>query len=129
MHNNNNDCIISLCTEFMVLTIVPVGSHNIVRTEIQQNPLRMETEYLLNSMAAGGLFSFLFIDDNGVIDFTKSAYLSLQRNDSQNYLLPFSQSPEFYAISAYDLEEDGLLTAGEVYPATTFTDIIPGPGT
>ena len=111
----------------MHVTVV-IGTHSILRTEIQQDPLKMETEYLLNSTAAGGLFIFLFIDDNVITDFTKSVYLCLQKSDSQSYLLPFSQSPEFYAISAYDLEKDGLLVAGETYPATTFTDIIPGPG-
>lgn len=108
--------------------LIPAGSHSILRTEIQLNPLRMETEYLPNSTAAGGLFIFLFIDDNEVTDFTKSVYLCLQMNHSQSYLLPFSQAPQFYTVSAYDLEKDGLLTAGEAYPATTFTDIIPSPG-
>ena len=71
---------------------------------------------------------FVIIDENR-IDFTKSVFLCLQKSDSQSYLLPFSQSPaELYVISAYDLEKDGLLTAGEAYPATTSTQVIPGPG-
>ena len=104
------------------------GSHDIVETGVHVNPLRIHTQYLLDSQAAGGLFSFLFIDANGVIDFRKSTYLCLEKNTSQSYVLPFTQSPELYVISAYDIEEDGLLYSGEAYPATTSTHVISGPG-
>ena len=100
-----------------------------METGIHMNPLRIQTQYLLNSQAAGGLFSFLFITDNSVINFTKSTYLCLEKNTSQSYVLPFTQSPERYEISAYDIEEDGLLYSGEAYPATTSTHHdISGPG-
>lgn len=109
--------------------LITTGSHDIVEAGIHMNPLSIQTEYLLGSQAAGGLFSFLFIDENGAIDFTKSTYLCLDKNTSQSYVLPFTQSPELYVISAYDIEEGGLLYSGEAYPATTSRHVIQGPGT
>ena len=53
---------------------------------------------------------------NGEIDFRRSAYLPLNQN-SQDFTVPSELSAEWYIISSYDIEENGTLQNGVVYPA------------
>ena len=71
-----------------------------------------------NLSASGALFVFLF-NDSGGIDFSKSAYVALDRNASLLYTLPFMLYPGHFIIFAYDIEEDGTLFNGVGYPAHT----------
>ena len=89
-----------------------------VKSEVHANPLRIHTEYLPNSNAAGVLYGLFFVGDNG-IDFSRSAYLALSRNDSLRYELPSPLPAGVYYVHAYVIKQNGLLSSGETFPATT----------
>ena len=59
----------------------------------------------------------MFIDDNGDVDFTRSALLALDRNTSLHHTLPFNLYPGQYRVFVYDIESDGTLSNGVGYPA------------
>ena len=89
-------------------------------TILQGDPLRINTEYLPSSRSAGVLYGFFFLlPDQGLIDFTKSTFLALNRSSSPSYELPFSLSNGVYFVYGYGIEEDGLLLSGDVLPHTT----------
>ena len=96
-----------------------------VNSGIHTSPLRVHTEYLPNSNAAGVLYGFFLVGVNG-IDFSKSAYLALSRNNSLRYELasPIPDGVSF--VQTYVIEQNGLLSSGEVFPATT--EVISGVG-
>ena len=103
---------------------ISIGTHDIVDVTIESVPLSVEAEYVSNSRAAGGMFIFLFASGAGdtVIDFTKSAYICLGRNESRSgHVLPFQLPAGEYFVSAYDIEESGGISSGLVYPADTVT--------
>jgi hypothetical protein len=90
-----------------------------VKSEVHHtNPLSIRTEYLSNSSAAGVLYGFYHVAENG-IDFTKSAFLALSRNNSLNYELTHHPPTGVYFVHTYQIEYDGLLSIGEVFPATS----------
>ena len=80
------------------------------------NPLRIYTEYLPNSNAAGVMYGFFYIGKSG-IDFSRSAYFTLSRNDSLNYELPSPLPTGVYYVHTYAIGQDGLLINN--LPATT----------
>ena len=94
------------------------GTYDVVNSRIHTNPLRIHTEFLPNSNAAGVLYGFYYIGENG-IDFSRSVYFSLSRNDSLSYELPSPLSIGVYYIHTYVIGQDGLLNSGENFPATT----------
>ena len=67
----------------------------------------------------GVLIIFLFINEDRSINFSRSSYLSLDRNTSLNYTLPDDLTPGLYHVFAYDIEHDGRLHNGVGYPAST----------
>ena len=75
--------------------------------------------YSEHSDASGALFSFVFITENGDVDFTKSTLLALDRNTSLNHTLPFDLYPGHYRVYVYDIEHDKTLSSGLQYPAVT----------
>ena len=77
------------------------------------------TLYSEHSGARGALFDFVFIDDNGDVDFTRSVLLALDRNTSLHHTLPFNVYPGQYRVFVYDIESDGTLSNGVGYPAVT----------
>ena len=77
------------------------------------------TLYSEHSDARGALFDFVFIDDNGDVDFTRSVLLALDRNTSLHHTLPFNLYPGQYRVFVYDIESDGTLSNGVGYPAVT----------
>ncbi len=77
------------------------------------------TTYFNSSLASGALFNFLFIDETGTVDQSRSALLVLDRSTSLNHALPFKLFAGEYQVSAYDIEQVGLLQSGVLYPAFT----------
>ena len=98
--------------------VICPGTYDVVSSEIRTNPLRIHTEYLPNSNAAGVLYSFLLVGENGT-DFTESVYLVLSGNDSLRYELPSPIPAGAYQVHAYVIQQDGLLSSGENFPATS----------
>jgi len=82
--------------------------------------------YNEHSDASGALLCFVFITENGVVDFTRSALLALDRNTSFNQTLPFDLYPGHYGVYVYDIECDGTLSNGLQYPAVTDHFIVTG---
>lgn len=93
---------------------------------IHANPLRIQTVYPPTSNASGVLYGFFYIAGSG-IDFSRSAYFSLSRNNSLSYELPSPLPAGVYSIHTYVIELDGLLCSGEVTPVMT-TEFLSGNG-
>ena len=83
------------------------------------NIIEVTTLYSEHSDARGALFDFVFIDDDGDVDFTRSVLLALDRNTSLHHTLPFNLYPGQYRVFVYDIESDGTLSNGVGYPAVT----------
>ena len=81
--------------------------------------LSQHFNYSEHSDARGALFDFVFIDDNGDVDFTRSVLLALDRNTSIHHTLPFNLYPGQYRVFVYDIESDGTVSNGVGYPAVT----------
>ena len=81
--------------------------------------IEIETIYCDLSTASGALLSFVFITENGDVDFTRSALLALDRNTSLNHTLPFNLYPGHYRVYVYDIERNGTILNGVGYPAVT----------
>ena len=81
--------------------------------------ISVTTLYSEHSDARGALFDFVFIDDNGDVDFNRSVLLALDRNTSLHHTLPFNLYPGQYRVFVYDIESDGTLSNGVGYPAVT----------
>ena len=97
------------------ITFLMTGTHDI-RDVTVDNMVR--TEYFEHSIAMGALIIFTFINEDRFIDFSRSSYLSLDRNASLNYTLPDDLTPGPYRVFAYDIERDGRLHNGVGYPAS-----------
>ena len=102
------------------MCIVSIGTHDILNattTETDDDAIVITTLYSEHSDARGALFDFVFIDDNGDVDFTRSVLLALDRNTSLHHTLPFNLYPGQYRVFVYDIESDGTLSNGVGYPA------------
>jgi hypothetical protein len=80
------------------------------------NGISVSVEYRAHSTASGVLFSFVYISGDDV-DFNRSLLLTVDKKTSQNNTLPFDFYSGHYRIYIYDIEYDGTLFNGEVYPA------------
>ena len=98
-----------------------LGTHGIlgITTKTEGNDIVVTTLYSEHSDVKGALFDFVFIDDNGDVDFTRSVLLALDRNTSLHHTLPFNLYPGQYRVFVYDIESDGTLSNGVGYPAVT----------
>ena len=102
------------------MCIVSIGTHDILNattTETDDDAIVITTLYSEYSDARGALFDFVFIDDNGDVNFTRSVLLALDRNTSLHHTLPFNLYPGQYRVFVYDIESDGTLSNGVGYPA------------
>ena len=79
----------------------------------------ISTQFCKGSAVSGALFSFVFLTEDGGVDFNRSALLALDRNTSLNHTLPFNLHPGHYRVYVYDIEQDGTLSNGVQYPAVT----------
>ena len=106
------------CTNNLFLHI---GTHDILNTttETDDDEIVITTLYSEHSDARGALFGFVFIDDNGDVNFTRSVLLALDKNTSLHHTLPFNLYPGQYRVFVYDIESDGTLYNGTGYPAIT----------
>ena len=89
-----------------------------VNSGVHTNPLRIHTEFLPNSNAVGVLYGFFYIGESG-IDFSRSLYFALSRNDSLRHELPSPLPAGVYYVHTYVIRENGLLSDGNVAPVTT----------
>ena len=104
------------------MCIVSIGTHDILNattTETDDDAIVITTLYSEHSDARGALFDFVFIDDNGDVNFTRSVLLALDRNTSLHHTLSFNLYPGQYRVFVYDIESDGTLSNGVGYPAVT----------
>ena len=101
---------------------------NSTTTKNSLNEVEVTAFYSEHSDARGALFDFVFIDDNGDVDFTRSVLLALDRNTSLHHTLPFNLYPGQYRVFVYDIESDGTLSNGVGYPAITDQLITSGSG-
>ena len=106
----------------MPLIFYYVGTHDILNattTETDDDAIVITTLYSEHSDARGALFDFVFIDDNGDVDWYRSVLLALDRNISLNHTLPqpFNLYPGQYKVFIYDIERSGKLSNGVGYPA------------
>ena len=69
-----------------------------------------------STTASWALFSFMFLTEDGGMDFNRSAPLVLDRNTSLNHTLPFNLHPGHYRVYVYDMEQDGTLSTGLLHP-------------
>ena len=102
--------------------IIVIGTHDILNattTETDDDAIVITTLYSEHSDARGALFDFVFIDDNGDVNFTRSVLLAMDRNASLNHTLSLNLYPGQYKVFFYDIESDGTLSNGVSYPAVT----------
>ena len=95
------------------------GTYDVITSSIHTNPLRVHTEYLPNSNAAGVLYGFFYLEAESGIDFSRSIYFALSRNNSLAYELPSPIPAGVYYVYTYVIGQDGLLSSGELTPVTT----------
>ena len=107
-----------------IIKINIVGTHDVLDTEIEPNSegTDIHVQYVANTRAVGSLLLFIPFS-NRQVDFSRSAYLPLDKN-LRDYTLPSQLPPESYIISSYDIEENGTLQNGVVYPAVGNTFFI-----
>ena len=96
-----------------------LGTQGIINATVTEtsDAILIMTHYSEHSDASGALFSFVFIAENGDVDFTRSTLLALDRNTSLNHTLPFDLYPGRYRVYMYDIECNGTLSNGLQYPA------------
>ncbi len=99
------------------------GTHGVEAANIAyvgQDEIRITISYSRFSFESGVLVSL--ISDGAspnVVNFTRSVTLTLDRNTSLDYVLPFELFPGSYRMFIYDIEQDGTLRNGVGYPAFT----------
>ena len=112
--------------------IMFTGTHDIVDVTSMKTPdneIELSTVYSEHSDASGALLNFVFIDDNGDVNFTRSVLLALDKQTSLNHILPFDLYPGQYRVFVYDIESDGTLYNGVGYPAGRDDLTVPSQGT
>ena len=86
--------------------------------ETENEAINIQTLYSEGSAASGALFSFVFLTEDGGVDFNRSALLALDRNTSLNHTPPFNLHPGRYRVYVYDIEQDGTLSNGVYIPSS-----------
>ena len=100
-----------------------LGTHNVVDATVKVTEANgteiIETTYFGEDKASGAFFAFIFISENGYIDFKKSALMALNMTASLYYPLPLNLCPGNYTLFVYgiDTENNGTLSTGDSYPA------------
>ena len=96
-----------------------VGTHDVSDVTVrllQNNTVQVTTVYSRFSTAKGALIYFVNTNE------TKSAIATLDRNKSNNYILPFPLYPGQYRLLMFDIEHNGTLfnINGSEYPAVSY---------
>ena len=61
---------------------------------------------------------YSFINEDRSVNFSRSSYLSLDRNASINYTLPDDLTPGLYRVFAYDIKRYEMLFKGDQFTIT-----------
>ena len=80
--------------------------------ETASGAIILSTEYFRHSRESGALY--LFRSSTG----DTWALVALNREASDHYTLPFHLPAGRYRVSVYDIEHNGTVLSGVVYPAT-----------
>ena len=96
-----------------------IGTHGLTNVMIREteSSVTVSTNYLEGSAVSGALFSFVFLTEDGGVDFNRSTLLIGDRNSS--ILEACDLFPGHYLFYAYDIECYGTLSNGVVYPAVS----------
>ena len=92
------------------------GTHDVMDATFDVTSHTIETEYFEYSTAMGALYIIIFVNEDRLIDFTRSLYLPLDRNSSHNYTLPNISSGQ-YQVLVYDIDSNVTLYDSVSYPA------------
>ena len=95
------------------------GTNDVRGITVSNTSRILTAQYFEHSVATGVLIVFTFINEDASVNFSRSSYLSLDRNASLNYTLPDDLTPGLYHVFAYDIESNGTLLNGVSYPAST----------
>ena len=95
------------------------GTNDVRGITVSNTSHTLIAQYFEHSVATGVLIVFIYISENRSVNFSRSSYLSLDRNTSLNYTLPDDLTPGLYRVFAYDIESNGTLHNGVTYPAST----------
>ena len=98
------------------------GTHDIFNASITDNDILISTDYFAHSSALGALYTFLFMDENGVINLKKSIYLALNKSASLRHYLQYTLNRGTCIVLVYDIESNGRLPISDAdrrvgYPA------------
>ena len=101
----------------MFLYYILTGTHDIRDVTVDNTSHLLTTEYFEYSIATGALVIIIFINEDGSVNFSRSSYLSIDRNASLNYTL-LIDAPGLCDVFVKDIEGDGRLHNGVGYPAS-----------
>ena len=94
------------------------GTHNVEDANVTElsrwTTVSVRYKPYCNAYAMGALMNFIHITEEGDVDFTKSILLTVNRNHS---LSPILLPTGHYRVLFYDIEHDGILPSGVIYPA------------
>ena len=109
------------CREFTAHFAFPIGTFDIKNVEITigDSDISVQTDYLMESNARGAFFIFVSLNSAGIPNLESAKYLALDMNSSLDFELPFSLNTGRQFVLLYDIESDGRLANGKVYPAVT----------
>ena len=93
------------------------GTHDIRDATVDNTSRLLTTEYFEYSKAKGALVIIICMDKDGSVNFSRSSYLSIDRNTSLNYTL-LIEAPGLCDVFVNDIENDGRLIKGVGYPAS-----------
>ena len=93
------------------------GTHDIRDVTVDNTSRLLTIEYFEYSTAKGALVIIICINEDGSVNFTRSSYLSIDRNASLNYTL-LIDAPGLCDVYVKDIEENGRLHNGVGYPAS-----------
>jgi hypothetical protein len=97
-----------------------LGTHDVVDTTVgsETGTTTVTSAFSEHSTARGVLYNFVYITEEGKVDFGRSFLLALDRH---NHTLPFNLYPGHYQVYVYDIEQNGTLSTGVEYPAELLT--------
>ena len=82
------------------------------------NTTEVIVNFFADSTTRGAVMNYASISASGVVNFTSSVLLTLERiNDTATTFIDLY--PGEYSVYFYDIEQDGQLSLGEGYPAVT----------
>jgi hypothetical protein len=88
---------------------------NFTVKSINGGEVSFEIEFYNTSDAMGAMIGFIFVDDDGYVNFAKSEFLPFNTGKFHSIILPTG----YFSVYGYDIEQDGVLHHGIAYPAVT----------